>query len=143
MNIEIVTKNVKEDSRVRNFIKEKVEIALEKINAGDSRVTVRIEDESPTSDKFDGLCQIDVALVPVGRIHVSANGSSAFETVLTAIKKMEHAIKHDIDRHRRTSRIRHQQSNRQSDSSLVEKTVDATDAPMMEWKAESTTSEEE
>ena len=73
-------------------------------------MTVRLEDETRDSDAFDGLCHIDAVLYPTGGVHVSAHGDSEFESVLSAIRKMQQAIKHDIDRHRRSSRVRHQHS---------------------------------
>ena len=120
MKIEIVTKNVKNETMVREFIEQKVGFAVDRISARIERVTVRLEDETKNSEAFDGVCQIDTVIAPSGHIHVSAHGDSAFDCVLQATRKMEHAIKHDIDRHRRSSQVRHQHTKQEFYSSLAE-----------------------
>ena len=119
MKIEIVTKNIKNDSMVREFVQRKVHFALDRIDARVDSVTVRLEDEKAKTDAvFDGACRIEVELQPKGHIHVSSHGESAFDCVLQAVRKMEHAVKHDIDRHRTGARIRHQQAKRTVNKSL-------------------------
>lgn len=120
MKIEIVTKNVKNEDMVREFIQRKVQFALDRIGDRVKSIVVRLEDETKDSEAFDGLCQIDVSLIPTGDIHVSAHGDSAFDSVLQATRKMQHAIKHNLDRHRRSSRVRHQQTKQDFYSSLAE-----------------------
>lgn len=112
MKIEIKTKHIKNPEMVREFIERKIHFALDRIDARIAGVTVRLEDETKDSKKFDGVCRIEVEVIPRGHIHVSSTGESAFDCVLQAIRKMEYAVKHDIDRHRRSSRIRHQQAKR-------------------------------
>lgn len=113
MKIEIKTKNIKNDEMVREFANRKVHFALDRIDARVESVVVRLEDEKAKTDAvFDGCCKIEVELHPRGHIHVSSNGASTFDSVLQAIRKMEHAVKHDIDRHRRSARVRHQQAKR-------------------------------
>ncbi len=112
MKIEIVTKNVDNDSMVREFIQRKVHFALDRFDARIEKVVVNLKDETKNSHAFDGLCQIDAYMSPSGQLHVSAHGDSAFDSVLQATRKIENAIKHDIDRNRNSSRIRHQQSKR-------------------------------
>ncbi|MFK7769001.1 MAG: hypothetical protein AB8B55_17395 [Mariniblastus sp.] len=113
MKIEIKTKSIKNDKMVREFTQRKVHFALDRIDARVASVVVRLEDEKAKTDLvFEGSCKIAVELHPRGHIHVSAKGESAFDCVLQAIRKMEHAVKHDIDRHRRSSRVRHQQAKR-------------------------------
>ena len=112
MKIEIKTKNVKNDGAVREFAKRKLHSALDRIEERIEDVTLRLEDETKDSSLFDGNCRIEVDLRPRGHIHVSAKSDSAFDCVIQAIRKMEHAVKHDIDRHRRAKRIRHQKSKR-------------------------------
>lgn len=119
MKIEIITKNIKNDSMVREYVQRKVHFALDRIDARVESVTVRLEDEKCKTDTvFDGVCRIDVEIAPKGHIHVSAKGESTFDCVLQATRKMEHAVKHDIDRHRRASRVRHQQAKRAVNQSL-------------------------
>lgn len=112
MKIEIKTKHVKNPEMVRQYIESKVHFALDRLDGRVDKVTVRLEDETKDCKKFDGLCRIEVEIHPRGHIHVSANGDSAYDCVLQAIRKMEHAVKHDIDRNRRSSRVRHQQAKR-------------------------------
>lgn len=120
MKIEIITKNIKNDSMVREYIESKVHFALGRIDARVSSITVRLEDQkSKTDSMFDGRCRIEVELDPRGHIHVSSRGESTFDCVLQAIRKMEHAVKHDIDRHRTSSRVRHQQAKRMVNESLA------------------------
>lgn len=119
MKIEVKTKNVINDGPVREFIDRKVKIALERIESHVRSVTVRLEDEKGKNKSiFDGLCRIEVDLEPKGDVHVSAHGESAFDCVQQAIRKMEHAVKHDLDRHRKSSKIRHQQTKRKMNESL-------------------------
>lgn len=118
MKIEIVIKNVKNDAAVREFIERKIRFALDRIDARIKGITVRLEDESSNSGAFDGHCQIDASLLPTGRIHVSAKGGTAFDSALQATRKIEHAIKHDIDRHRRSARVRHEKSKQEFYSAL-------------------------
>ena len=118
MKIETVVKNVKNDSAIREFIERKVHYALDRINARVKQVTIRLEVAAGHSNAFDGRCHIDVAMLPTGHIHVSASGGTTFDSVLQATQKMEHAIKHDIDRHRRSARVRHQKSKQRFYSSL-------------------------
>ncbi len=113
MKIEIMIKNIDNDSAIREFIERKVHYALDRINARVEQITIRLEDASGHSHAFDGRCQIDVSLLPTGQIHVSASGGTTFDSVLQATQKMEHAIKHDIDRQRRSAHIRHQKSKRE------------------------------
>ncbi len=112
MKIEIKTKNVKSEIMVREYIERKVHFALDRINDRINRVTIRLEDETKDSALFDGSCRIEIELQPRGHVHVSAVGESTFDCVLKAIRKMEHAVKHDIDRHRTAAKIRHQKSKR-------------------------------
>lgn len=113
MRIEIVTRNVENEATVREYVQRKVHFALDRISARVKQVTVRLEDETRNSPAFDGLCRIDVVMHPRGHVHVSSDGDSVFDCVLRGVRKMEHAIKHDIDRNRRSSRIRHQQKRNQ------------------------------
>lgn len=118
MKIETVIKNVKNDSAIREFIERKVHYALDRVNARVRQVTVRLEDAAVHSNAFDGRCHIDISMFPTGHIHVSASGGTTFDSVLQATQKMEHAIKHDIDRHRRSARVRHQKSKQKFYSDL-------------------------
>ena len=112
MKIEIVTKNVSNELMVREYIEKKVHFALDRIDARVDKVTVRLEDETKDSKRFDGACRIEVEISPRGHIHVASTGESTYDCVLQAVRKMEHAVKHDIDRHRRSSKIRHQKAKR-------------------------------
>ena len=123
MKTEIVTKSVINDGLVREFIDNKVKMALERIEAHIRSVTVRLEDEKgKTKSIFDGICSIEVELEPRGRVHVSAHSQSAFDCAMQAIRKMEHAVKHDIDRHRKSAKIRHQQTKREINQTLADRT---------------------
>lgn len=112
MKIEIRTKNVHNEPMVREYIERKVHFALDRIDARVDKVTIRLEDQTKDSKKFDGVCRIEVEVHPRGHVHVSSTGESTYDCVLQAIRKMEHAVKHDIDRHRRSAKIRHQQAKR-------------------------------
>lgn len=120
MKIEIKTKNVKNESMVREYIERKVHFALDRIDSRIEKVVVRLEDETKDSKLFDGNCRIEIDLHPRGHLHVSAHGESTYDAVLQAVRKMEHAVKHDIDRNRRSSRIRHQNAKRATMESLNE-----------------------
>ncbi len=112
MKIEIKTKNVKNEPMVRGYIEKKVHFALDRTDARIDKVKVRLEDETKDSKRFDGSCRIEVEMRPRGHVHVSSSGDSAYDCVLQAVRKMEHAVKHDIDRHLRSAKIRHQKSKR-------------------------------
>lgn len=112
MKIEIKTKHVNNESMVREYIEKKVHFALDRVDARVDKVTIRLEDETKDSGRFDGLCRIEVEVHPRGHIHVSSTGESTYDCVLQAVRKMEHAVKHDIDRHRRSAKIRHQKAKR-------------------------------
>jgi hypothetical protein len=118
MKIEIITKNLGNDQMVREFIERKVHFALDRINARVGHVVVKLEDASGSSGAFDGICQIDAWMQPSGQIHVSAPGDSAFDAVLQATRKIQQAVKQDIDRNRRSSQIRHQGSKRDYKAAL-------------------------
>ena len=120
MEIDIVTKHVDDEATVREYIERKVHFALDRIDARVDRVTVRLEDETKDNAVFDGLCRIEIELHPRGHIHVSSNGESVFDCVLQATRKMERAVKHHIDRHRSSSKIRHHESKRIFIESLAE-----------------------
>lgn len=123
MKVEIKTKNIENESMVREFVDRKVHFALDRIAARIDTVVVRLEDETKESPMFDGICRIEVNLVPSGHVHVSANGDSVFDCALVAIRKMEHAVKHDIDRHRTSARVRHEKSKRDILDSLSANSV--------------------
>ena len=93
MKIEIVTKNIENEAMVREFIHQKTQFAVERVGIHLARVRVRVEDETDSSESFEGLCQIDASLNPNGDIHVSADGESAVDSVLQAIQKMQKAIR--------------------------------------------------
>ncbi len=114
MKIEFKAKNVDNESAVKEFVERKVHFALDRIEARIDNVVVRLEDETKDSALFDGSCRIEVDLHPRGHVHVSSNGDSVFDCVLDAIRKMEHAVKHDIDRNRTSSKIRHESGKRNS-----------------------------
>ena len=118
MKIEIKTKHVNNEPMVREYIERKVHFALDRIDARVDKVTVRLEDETRDSNKFDGMCRIEVEVHPRGHIHISSTGESTYDCILQAVRKMEHAVKHDIDRNRRSARIRHQQTKRSFRESL-------------------------
>ena len=92
MKIKIVTKNIKNEPMVREFIQQKVQYTLERAGIRAKRVAVRLEDETEDSESFDGLCQIDASLIPTGDIHVSSDGESAVDSALQAIQKMQNVI---------------------------------------------------
>ena len=119
MKLEIATKNVVRESMVREYIHRKVQFALDRFEDHVREVVVRLEDETKDSPMFRGLCSIEVRLEPRGQVHVSARGESSYDCVLNAIRKMEQAVKHDIDRHRRGARIRHEGAKRDFVESLV------------------------
>ena len=128
MKIEIVTKNIDDDSMVREFIHRKVHFALDRFDSRINRVVVHLVDETARSSAFDGHCQIDAFINAGGQLHVSANGESEFDSVLQATRKIEHAVKHEFDKQRSSSRIRHQKTKRKFISSLGEDefaTIDA------------------
>ena len=110
MKIEVVTKNVDNETALREFIHRKVHFALDRHDARVGRVVVRLEDETPGRAVFDGLCQIDLSVLPHGDLHVSARSDSPEDCILQATRKMEHALKHDLDRHRQSARARHMQA---------------------------------
>lgn len=118
MKIEILTKNVNDEKSVREYIKQKVHFAMDRIDSRIDQVTVRLEDETKDSAAFDGVCRIEIDMHPRGHIHISANGESTHDCILQAVRKMEHAVKHDIDRHRRSSKIRHQNGKQEFFDSL-------------------------
>lgn len=112
MKIEIITKNVKNELMVREYIQRKVHFAIDRVDSRVDHVTVRIEDETKNSAAFDGLCRIEIDLHPRGHLHVSSKGETVFDCALQAIRKMENAVKHEIDRGRQSSNIRHQGGKR-------------------------------
>ncbi|MEM7454381.1 MAG: HPF/RaiA family ribosome-associated protein [Planctomycetota bacterium] len=112
MRIDIVTRNIRREKPIRGFIQQKVEFALEKVNSNIEQVDVRLEDRTKKSNAFDGRCTIDVALKPGGTVHVSARAESAFECVVLAVRKMDQAIRNDLDRARNTSRGRQKKAQR-------------------------------
>ncbi len=112
MKIEILTSNIKNENMVREFIDRKVSFALNRIGARIGSVTVRLEDETRDSAAFDGLCRIDVKLQPRGYVHVSSRGESASDCILQAVRKMENAVKHELDRHLISAATRHQKTKR-------------------------------
>ncbi|QEG20428.1 HPF/RaiA family ribosome-associated protein [Mariniblastus fucicola] len=120
MKIEIKTKHIKNEHMVRPFIERKVHFALDRIDARIDKVTVRLEDETKDSNRFDGVCKIEVEVHPRGHIHVSSHGESTYDCVLQAIRKMEHAVKHELDRRQKSSRIRHQKAKWSGMEMLVE-----------------------
>lgn len=124
MKIEIVTKNVKDESVVREYIQRKVHGALDRLDDRIRSVTVRLQDETRDSNAFDGLCTIEVELSPKGHIHVSSHGESAFDSVQQATQKMENAVKHDLDRHRNSANVRHRNNKREILESMSESGVD-------------------
>ena len=119
MNIEIVTRHVNNEPMVREYIQQKVEFSTDRFAERIDHITIRLEDETQNSSGFAGLCRIDVILEPRGHIHVSARGELVFDCVNQAIRKMETAIKHDIDRHRHSAKVRHQKGKRNSVSLLA------------------------
>lgn len=113
MKIEIKTKNVKNEKPVLEFIAKKIHTALDRVDGRVNQVTVRLEDETKDSNRFDGNCRIEVELHPRGHVHVSATSETAYDCISQAIRKMEHAVKHLLDRHRQSSKARHQQGKRE------------------------------
>ena len=112
MKIEIVTKNIKNENMVREFIHRKVTFALDRMSTQIVSVTVRLEDEAWDSAAFEGLCRIDLELQPSGHLHVSSTGESSSDCVLQATRKMENAVEHERDRRIRSARTRHQKTKR-------------------------------
>lgn len=118
MKIEILTRNVKNEHMVREFIDRKVNFALERLGVRVRSVMVRLEDETKDSGAFDGICRIEVELEPRGHLHVSSQGESASDCILQATRKMENAVKHEIERGRQSAQTRHQQNKRSFMQSL-------------------------
>ncbi len=111
MKIGIVTDDSDSSLMVREYMQRKVNFAVGRFGARIGKVVARLQDQSTESSVFEGVCSIEVELVPDGHIHVSANGESPFDCVLQAVQKMEQALKHEIDRSRALNRTRHQQAN--------------------------------
>ena len=112
MKIEIYAKNVKNKKQVQGFIGHKVHTALDRLDSRIKQVSCRINDKSKNQSEFIGDCRIDVDLFPRRSVHVAAKGDSVFECIVNAIRKMEQAVKHELDRGRSSSNIRHQQNKR-------------------------------
>lgn len=110
MRIEIKTKNVKQKNRVQNFVAHKIQSATNRLSSRIKTIRVRLEDNSKSQSEFVGQCRIEVQLNPKGRVHVAARGDSIYECIVNAVRKMEHTVKSDIDRHRSSARIRHKQN---------------------------------
>ena len=127
MKIEIITRNIDDDSLVRGFIQRKVKFALDRMDERVNHVVVTLDDESGNSSAFKGLCQIDAYLKPKGQIHVSADGQSAFDSILQATRKMENAVKRDIQRSRQSARSGREKSKRRKISSFSEHEKSTTD----------------
>ena len=118
MKIEIVTNNSDSDSLVREYTQRTLTFALGQFGTRISRVVARLQRPSAELTAFDSLCSIEVELVPNGHLHVSADGESAFDSVLQAVHKMEQAVKQEIDRSQQSSRMRHQQANGKPDGRI-------------------------
>ena len=110
MNLEVVTKHITGEEAVRSYIASKVETAFDRFEHRIDSLTIRLSDESAGSNTFSGLCKIEALLIPRQHIHVDANGQSPFECIGNAIDKMVAALKHDFDRTRHSTNIRHEQS---------------------------------
>ncbi|MFK7767886.1 MAG: HPF/RaiA family ribosome-associated protein [Mariniblastus sp.] len=112
MKIEVKTKNVENKQRTQRFVENTVHSALERLASRIKQVSVRLDDDSKGNSEFIGSCRIDVSLFPRRRVHVAATGETIHECVVNAIRKMEQAVKHEIDRSRSASNVRHQQNKR-------------------------------
>ncbi len=112
MKIEVKTKNVKKKKRIRTFIDRKIHAVLDRMDSRIKNVSVRLDDQSKTSSEFIGDCRIDVDLFNRRRVHVAAKGESVFECIMNAIRKVEQAVKHELDRSRSAANVRHQQNKR-------------------------------
>ena len=92
MKIEIVTKNIPNETMVREFVQQKVQFGLDRFDNRVERVTVRLEDETENLESFDGYCYVKALLSSMDDISVSSDGESAEDSVLQAIQKMQNAI---------------------------------------------------
>jgi len=74
-------------------------------------VGVRIESEG-TSASTQARYQIDVNLKPHGHLHAVSTGQKFRDTISQTTKKMEHPIRHSIEREQDSIRSRRTKANR-------------------------------
>ena len=108
MRIDVTTKNIDDTKAVHEFVNRKVSNSVKRFTSEVGSVTVRVEDETRASGRFDGICTIDAALIPRGQLHVSAHGDGWHECIQLAVRKLENALRHDRNRKRNASNIRHE-----------------------------------
>ena len=118
MHVEIVTKNVDKDGAIRKWIRKKMDVSMDRVRKRVAQITLRLEDGTRAAHGLDGVCRIDVDLRPRGHIHVSSSGESILDCAQQAIQKMEHAVKHEIDRNQSAANIRHRRTKREFIESL-------------------------
>ena len=118
MKLEIVTRNVLNESMVRSYIHRKAHFVAQRWVGHIDSMVIRLEDETKHSPRFRGRCSI-TAQLHRSEIHVSARGESTYDCVLSALRKMEQAVKQDVDRHRRGARARHEGGKREFVESLA------------------------
>lgn len=118
MKIEVLTPGIQPDAVIRPFVYRKIRFVLERFEKRIDRAVIKLMDESQGSRKFDGSCQVDVWLLPTGRLHVKASGSNPEETVVNAVTKLEQAIAHNLEKNRSAARVRHEKSKREFIASL-------------------------
>lgn len=112
MEVQIGVAGVDDRHAVEEYITRKLGSALDRFAERIESIDLRLEDQSRNSAAFDGLCRVDARLLPRGRVHAVATGSSPHETAATAIQKLAVLIRQEVETHRHSSQIRHQQVKR-------------------------------
>ena len=108
MRIDVKTKNVHDTNTIHDFVNQKLSNSIKRFASEVASIAVRVEDETRTSGRFDGICSMDATLTPGGTLHVSAHGDSWHDCILQAVRKLENALRHDRNRKRNANNIRHE-----------------------------------
>ena len=100
MEVRTLAQNFKRDPVLEDHVERRLRLALGRFGGAIRRVIVRLEDLNGPFGRADYHCQVDVTLIPTGKLTVEATGIDADGAVYWAANQIERRVRCELDRRR-------------------------------------------
>lgn len=101
MQLQIRAVNCEMDADLRDYIERRLRFALGRFADRIGRVTARLSDVNGPRGGIDKRCQVDVSLIPRGKVLIEDADHDPFTLAARAARRIGRTVGRTIGRHRR------------------------------------------